>query len=114
MPHVASPINAISPLPQLARLTSFECSLTPSSWQCMVCALLARSPPVARGPALVFNVLALSIFGAGSFHYTMEHSGVSGEDREVVFMVRDQRFVVRRSKLQVQPTACCAWHELAR
>jgi hypothetical protein len=34
----------------------------------------------------------------------MEGSGVSGEcaeDREVVFMVRDQRFTVRRSKLQV-------------
>ena len=31
----------------------------------------------------------------------MERSGVSGEDREVVFMVRDQRFTVRRSKLQV-------------
>ena len=44
----------------------------------------------------------------------MEHSGVSGEDREVVFMVRDQRFVVQRSKLQVQPTACCVCIELAR
>jgi hypothetical protein len=45
----------------------------------------------------------------------MERSGVSGEDREVVFMVRDQRFIVQRSKLQVQPPCtCCVWHELAR
>jgi hypothetical protein len=36
----------------------------------------------------------------------MEGGSASGEDREVVFMVRDKRFIVLRSKLQVQPPAC--------
>ena len=42
----------------------------------------------------------------------MEGGSASGEDREVVFMVRDKRFIVLRSKLQVQPPACTVWHEL--
>jgi hypothetical protein len=33
-------------------------------------------------------------------------------DRKVVFMVRDKRFIVLRSRLQVQPPACTVWHEL--
>jgi hypothetical protein len=108
IPHVASPINSISPLPQPATRSSpvsphsnaLSLRRRGSAW-CVLC-WLALLPwhVVLRSCSCVSS----QYFGAGSFtRHTMERSGVSGEDREVVFMVRDQRFVVRRSKLQVQP-----------
>ena len=45
------------------------------------------------------------LFDVFSFHATKmvgSAGSVSGVDREVLFVVRDERFTVRRSKLQVR------------